>query len=321
MPASKKNSNIPYNKPKVLLVVGPTASGKTDFSLRIAGKIKSKTGKEIEIISADSRQVYKHIHIASAQPSKEELKKFKHYFINVNELDDIFNAGEFGAEGRKLIDKIFAKGNIPIVVGGSGLYIRSLIYGLFELDEEVSEEEHKKVRAGLYEKLEKQGLEKLIAELIKVDPVTLNAMPNVTERRVIRALEVYHLTGTPISLHRKNKIEINFEPLQFGLEWNRKALYDRINQRVEDMIEKGLIDEVKSLQKKGYHYKTHSSLNTVGIKEVFDYLEGIITYESMLELIKQNSRRYAKRQLTWFRSDKIIKWVKPGEIDEAVSYL
>lgn len=313
MPAHQPHSV----KPKVIVVVGPTASGKTGFSIQLAAQIKQKTGKDVEIISADSRQVYKHIPIATAQPFKEHLKLVKHHFINTNELDDIFNAGDFGSEGRELIRKIFKKGNIPLVVGGSGLYISSLIFGLFESGDEASEEKQKQVRQDLYEMLERDGLGKLINELQKVDPVTLNAMPNVTERRVIRALEVYHSTGTPISVHRTKKIAIDFEPVQIGLNMDRKILYDRINKRVDEMIEQGIIDEVKSLQKKGYHYKTHSSLNTVGIKEVFDHLEGLITYDRMLELIKQNSRRYAKRQLTWFRKDKGITWI---DAEDAASY-
>lgn len=304
-------------KSKVIVIAGPTASGKTGFSIQLAEQIKRKTGKDVEIISADSRQVYKHIPIATAQPTKEQLKVFKHHFININELDDIFNAGEFGTKGRELIRKIFKKGNMPLVVGGSGLYISSLIYGLFESGDEASEEKQKLVRLDLYNRLEQDGLDKLITELKKVDPATLNAMPNVTERRVIRALEVYHSTGIPISVLRTNKIAIDFEPVQIGLNMDRKVLYDKINKRVDVMIEQGLIDEVKSLQKNGYHYKTHSSLNTVGIKEVFDHLEGLITYERMLELIKQNSRRYAKRQLTWFRKDEGITWI---DAEEAASY-
>lgn len=306
------------NKPKVIVITGPTGSGKTAYSLTLAENIQNDTGKTVEIISADSRQVYKHIPIAAAQPGKKELKRFKHHFINTNELEDIFNAGDFGIQGRELIRKIFKKGNIPLVVGGSGLYIRSLVYGLFEMDDDdVSEETKKQVRAELYERLEKDGLEKLIDELKKADPVTLEAMPNVTERRVIRALEVYHATGIPISAHRANKIEIDFEAVQYALSTDRKELYERINNRVDKMIAEGLIDEVKALQKKGYHYKTQSSLNTVGVKEVFDFLEGTIAYERMVELIKQNSRRYAKRQLTWFRGDDNIRWI---ELDENTHY-
>lgn len=306
------------NKPKVIVITGPTGSGKTAYSLTLSENIQNETGKVVEIISADSRQVYKHIPIATAQPTTDELKQFKHHFINTNELDDIFNAGEFGIQGRELINKIFKKGNIPLIVGGSGLYIRSLVYGLFEMDDDISEETKKRVRDELYVRLEKDGLDKLIAELQKVDPVTLNDMPNVTERRVIRALEIYHATGIPISAHRANKIEIDFEAVQYALNMDRKVLYERINSRVGDMIEQGLVDEVKSLQKKGYHYKAYSSLNTVGIKEVFDYLEQTITYERMLELIKQNSRRYAKRQMTWFRGDKNIEWIDAGDTSKVL---
>jgi tRNA dimethylallyltransferase len=300
-------------KPQVYVIVGPTASGKTEFSIKTAENIASKTGKDVEIISADSRQVYKHIPIATAQPSKEDLKKFKHHFINAIELEEEFNAGDFGKKGRELVDKIFKKGNIPMVVGGSGLYISSLIYGLFEYDDFHDEaelkEKQKQIRAQLYDKLEKKGLEKLVSELKKVDADTVNSMPQVTERRVIRALEVYYITGVPISVHRSKKIKINFEPVQTGITMDRNVLYERINKRVELMIEQGLIEEVTALKQKGYHYKKQNSLNTVGIKEVYDHLAGEISYERMLELIKQNTRRFAKRQMTWFNRDKNIKWV------------
>ncbi len=299
--------------PKVFTIVGPTASGKTGFSIKIAEEIKSKTGKEVEIISADSRQVYKYIPIATAQPAKKELNKFKHHFINEIELNEEFNAGEFGKKGRKIINKILNEGKIPLIVGGSGLYISSLVYGLFDYDEFHDEEELRQkqadIRQKLYDKLEKHGLEKLINELKKVDKETINDMPQVTQRRVIRALEVYQLTGVPISVHRKRKIQINLEPLQIGISWNRNDLYNRINNRVDSMIEQGLLEEVKSLQKKGYHYKKYNSLNTVGVKEAFDYFDEVISYDRMLELIKQNTRRYAKRQLTWFNRDKNIEWV------------
>ena len=301
--------------PNVLAIVGPTASGKTGFSIKIAEEINLKTGNEVEIISADSRQVYKHIPIATAQPAKKELNKFKHHFINEIELNVEFNAGEFGKKGRKIVDKIFNEGKIPLIIGGSGLYISALVYGLFDYDEFHDEEELKQkqedIRQKLYDKLEKQGLEKLINELKKVDMETVNDMPQVTQRRVIRALEVFYLTGIPISVHRRKKIEINFNPVQIGINWNRSDLYSRINSRVDLMIEQGLLEEVKSLRKKGYHYNKYNSLNTVGVKEAFDYFDDVINYDRMLELIKQNTRRYAKRQLTWFNRDKNIEWVNP----------
>ncbi|MCI0449677.1 MAG: tRNA (adenosine(37)-N6)-dimethylallyltransferase MiaA [Chlorobi bacterium] len=306
-------------KPKVLTIVGPTASGKTEISIRAAEEIKLKSCKDVEIISADSRQVYKYIPIASAQPSKEQLKKFKHHFIASLELDEEFNAGEFGKKGRALVARIFENGKIPIIVGGSGLYISSLIYGLFDYDEPYSEHELKQkqkiIRKKLYDELENKGLAKLFSELKKADPQTADNMTHITERRVMRALEVYYATGLPVSFHRRKKVDIGFEAVQIGIDLNRGELYKRINNRVDSMIEKGLIGEVKKLKTKGFHYTKYNSLNTVGIKEVFDYLDGLISYERMAELIKQNTRRFAKRQLTWFRRYKDIKWVSYDSID------
>src|SRR4030095_10437254 len=262
-------------KPKVLVITGPTASGKTDISIKIAEEISSKTGKNVEIISADSRQVYKQIPIATAQPEKEQLRKFKHHFINELPLKAEFNAGEFGKKGRTVIDKVIKSGCIPVIVGGSGLYISSLVYGLFDYDElqdaDEMKQKQKKLREDLYSKMEKNGLDKLINELKKADPETVKNMPNVTARRVIRALEVYYLTGIPLSAMKKKKIEINFEPVQIGVNLERTELYEGINKRVDSMLEKGLIEEVKKLKAKGYHYKNYNSLNTVGVKEVFDH--------------------------------------------------
>jgi len=303
-------------KQKVLAIIGPTASGKTSLSVELAEKISNEFKKQVEIISADSRQVYKHIQIATAQPSKEILKKYKHYFINELELDEEFNAGEFGKKGREIINDIFANGKLPIIVGGSGLYIDSLINGLFDYDELANNKEFKQnqsvVRTKLYEDLNNFGMEKLTADLNKIDPDTASAMDHVTERRLIRALEVYYLTGIPISVHRSNKIKIDFEPVKIGISLKREELYERINRRTENMIEQGLIDEVNALKEKGYHYTTMNSLNTVGVKEVFDYLEGKLNLDDTVNLIKQNTRRFAKRQMTWFRRDKDIKWIEPN---------
>jgi tRNA dimethylallyltransferase len=311
-------------KPKVLAVIGPTASGKTALSLLLAGKLKSKFNKEVEIISADSRQVYKHIPITTAQPSAQELNLFKHHFINELELDEEFNAGEFGRKGRDLVRKIFAAGKIPVIVGGSGLYINSLIYGFFELDQGTAEQfilKQRNFRKELNERLEAEGLDALVNELKKVDPLTISNMKEISARRVIRALEVYYSTGLPISVQRKKKISIDFDPVLIGINHNREELYSRINDRTEIMISSGLIDEIRLLNEKELHYRTVNSLNTVGAKEVFDYLHGILTLDEMKDLIKQNTRRFAKRQLTWFRKDKNIAWLKPGvddfpELDE-----
>ncbi len=304
-------------KPKVIVITGPTASGKTSLALIIANNIKNKTGKDVEIISADSRQVYKHIPITTAQPTTEELNQFKHHFINELELTQKFNAGDFGTKARKLIDKIYAEGKIPVIAGGSGLYINSLVYGFFEIGSDDKQhkgqnpldEKFKEKRNEIYSVKVEKGFDHLLDELRKHDPDTFNKMKEVKERRVIRALEVFYVTGIPISVHQSQKIEINFEPEMYGIQLERSVLYNRINKRTDIMLSMGMIDEIESLKTQGYHYKTHNSLNTVGAKEVFDFLDGIISKERMAELIKQNTRRFAKRQLTWFRRDKNIKWI------------
>ena len=300
-------------EPKVIVITGPTASGKTALALNTAEKIELNTGKIVEIISADSRQVFKHIPITTAQPSTEELNRFKHHFVNTLELNEEFNAGDVGAEARTLIDRLFSEGRIPLVVGGSGLYINSLIYGFFEIgsDDKQLDEKFKTKREEIYKAKEEKGFEYLLAELKTHDPVTFDKMKEVKERRVIRALEVFYVTGIPISVHHKKKIKINFLADMYGIQMERSELYAGINNRTEVMLSNGMLEEIESLKSKGYHYKTHNSLNTVGAREIFDFLDGVTTKERMTELIKQNTRRFAKRQLTWFRRDVNIKWIGP----------
>lgn len=313
------------NKPKVIVITGPTASGKTSLVLKIAQNINNTTGKDVEIISADSRQVYKHIPITTAQPSLEELNQFKHHFINELKLTQEFNAGEFGTNARSLIDKIFKEDKIPVIVGGSGLYINSLVYGFFDFGtgdkqpkgQNPLDEKFKEKRDEIYKVKDDKGFDYLLGELQKHDPVTFNKMKEIKERRVIRALEVFYVTGIPISVHHQKKIEVNFESVMYGIQMERSELYDRINKRTELMLGEGMIEEIEALKAQGYHYKTHNSLNTVGAKEVFDYLDGTITKERMTELIKQNTRRFAKRQMTWFRRDENIKWIE----DESFEFL
>jgi tRNA dimethylallyltransferase len=293
-------------KRKVLAIVGPTASGKTKLSIIVAEKIGG------EIISADSRQVYRYMDIGTAKPSKEERERVKHYFIDELNPDEEFNAGVFGERGREIIEDIFSRGKVPIVVGGSGLYVKSLIDGFFEGPAGDWE-----LREILYRKAERLGKGALYEELKKVDPASAEKIHPNNLKRVIRALEVYYLTGKPISqLQSEMKPEINFETVQIGLNWDRKKLYKRIEERVDMMIEQGLIEEVKRLRELGYD-KNLNALQTVGYKEVFDYLDGIISYDRMIYLIKRNSRRYAKRQLTWFRQDKRIIWI---DVDERTDF-
>ena len=298
-------------KPKVIVITGPTASGKTALALKTAQNIQDKTGKEVEIISADSRQVYKHIPITTAQPTLEELSRFKHHFVNTLELEEEFNAGEFGSQARILIDKLFSEGKIPLVVGGSGLYVNSFVYGFFEIgsDDKQLTEKFKIKRDEIYKLKEEKGFDHLLDELKKHDEVTFARMKEVKERRVIRALEVFYVTGIPISQHQSHKIEINFDAEMYGIQMERSVLYERINKRTDVMLSSGMIEEIEALKDMSYHYKTHNSLNTVGAREIFDFLDGLITKERMTELIKQNTRRFAKRQLTWFRRDENIKWI------------
>jgi tRNA dimethylallyltransferase len=283
-------------KKVVLCIVGPTASGKSTLALLVA---KSLHG---EIISADSRQLYKHLDIGTAKPTKAQRRQVKHYFVDLLDPDEAFSAGEFGRKGRETIDDIFRRKRVPIVVGGSGLYVRSLIDGFFE-----GPSANNEVRRQLYKRLQDEGAAPLLAELRDIDPVSAARMLPSNTRRIVRGLEVYELTGIPLSKLQDQRIRIDFAPLMIGLQWDRKALYDRIDERVEAMLKDGLLDEVRNLLARGYSEATNS-LQTVGYQEAISHLEGKIDYETMVELIKRNTRRYAKRQLTWFRRDDRIQW-------------
>jgi len=228
----------------------------------------------------------------------------RHYFVDELMPDQDFNAGEFGTRGRKIIQEALDRKKTPIVVGGSGLYVRSLIDGLFEgpgADKPFRERMEARVEAG--EVLE------LIEELRQVDPAVAETADPTKPRRIIRALEIHHLTGTPISVHhRDHRISLAFTPIMFGLAWARKELYERIERRCDEMLANGFLQEVEELERMGYN-RLVNALNTVGYAEVFACRSGEISYEEMIRLFKQNSRRYAKRQLTWFRRDERIQWI------------
>lgn len=287
---------------KILVIVGPTASGKTDLAVKIGDLINT------EIISADSRQIYKHIPIASSVPSINDREKIVHHFVEEYELESDFNAGEFGKKGRIIIKDILLRNKLPLVAGGSGLYIRSLIDGFFE--QEIGD---KSIRENLNSELKINGKTYLYNKLIEVDPESAVKMDETKYRRVIRALEVFYSTGKKISEMQLKNIESDIEAVQVGLFCKREYLYERINKRVDNMISNGLLEEVKKLADTGYHYKTYNSLNTVGIKEVFKYFDTEISFNEMVELIKKNTRNYAKRQMTWFWKDKRIKWIEISE--------
>jgi tRNA dimethylallyltransferase len=291
--------------PTILVIVGPTASGKTHLALEIARHTSA------EIISADSRQVYQLLTIGTAKPSPDELKKVKHHFVDEILPDQHFSAGEFGIDGRKIIDKIVKQKKLPIVVGGTGLYVRSLVDGLF-----TGPGRKEDVREELEARLESEGANALLEELRRVDPEAAARMLPSNQRRVIRALEVYYATGKPISQHHdEHEHKKFFNPVFVGLQWERKKLYDRINFRVDRMLAAGFLDEVKRLLSLGYDDR-YNSLQTVGYKEAFAFLRKEINYERMVELMKQNTRRFAKRQLTWFRRDARVRWFDVGEESE-----
>jgi tRNA dimethylallyltransferase len=287
---------------KVIVIVGPTCSGKTKVGISLAQKLQT------EIISADSRQIYKTLTRGTAKPTTDELQLVKHHFIDFLQPDEVYNVSRFETDSLKVIDKLITQNKIPIVVGGSGLYIKALTEGIFnsvDADDEFREE--------LNEKREKFGNEYLYEELRKVDPQSASGMLPQNWKRVMRALEVYHLTGEPIWKFQKNyEREKDYEFIQFGLNWEREKLYGNIESRVDRMIADGLVDEVKNILSLGYS-KVLNSLNTVGYKEIISYLENEITLERAIELIKRNTRRYAKRQMTWFRITKEINWLTCNE--------
>lgn len=286
----------------VIVIAGPTCSGKTEVAISLAQKIDG------EIISADSRQVYKHLTIGTAKPSKEQLKKVSHHFIDELEPDVEFNASKFEVEAIEKIRRIFEIRKTPIVVGGSGLYIRALVDGIMN-----SVETDLDYRQELYEQREKFGNEFVYEQLKKVDSKSAEEMLPQNWKRVIRALEVFHLTGEPIWKHQSEfERNLDFKFVQFGLNWDRETLYRSIDARVEKMIQQGLVNEVKEILSLGFPKELYS-LNTVGYKEIISFLNDEISLERAAELIKRNTRRYAKKQFTWFRRDESINWLNMNE--------
>jgi tRNA dimethylallyltransferase len=287
--------NVPF-------IVGPTAIGKTRLALAISERMP------VEIISADSRQIYRYLNIGTAKPSKKELSKVKHHLIDFLRPDEYFSAGMFSRIGRKIVKQIVLRGNTALVVGGSGLYIAALVDGFFNLD--IRDE---KVRNSLRKRVLNEGVETLYRELKQIDPVLTEKIREKDKQRIIRALEVYLVTGQRLSqLQETQSTPADFNAVFYGLTAPRAYLYGNINQRVDHMINQGLLAEVADLKRKGYSTKLNS-LNTVGYKEVFQYMDNTVSYDDMLEAIKRNTRHYAKRQLTWFKRNSKIKWFTVDE--------
>ena len=289
-------------KPKVVVIVGPTASGKTAVSIELAKKING------EIISADSMQIYKYMDIGTAKPTLDEMQGIKHYMLDVVMPDETFNVAKYKSMAESAIEEILKKGKVPIIVGGTGLYVNTLVDGI-EFADVPGDEEY---RNELIEKGYREGAMSIYKELEKVDSESAKKIDPNNIRRVARALEIYKVTGkTKTQLDIESRKEVKYDYRLFGMEWDRETLYNRIDLRVDKMSEAGLIDEVRNVTEK---FKiSNTAVQGLGYKEVIEFLNGNISYEEMIEKLKLETRHYAKRQLTWFRRDKRIKWIKPDE--------
>ena len=294
-------------KKLLVFVVGPTAIGKTSTAIDLA------THFNTEIISCDSRQFYKEMNIGTAKPSPNEIKKIKHHLVGNISVNKNYNISEFTNDADNILKSLLDKKNIAILVGGSGLYIESLIFGIDQIPE-VSMD----LRNKLNNDLKNNGI-KFLQDLLKnIDPEISDKIDMKNPRRVIRALEICLTSKKKYSqiIDKTQKIP-KYDFLCIGLDCNRKELYEVINKRVDSMVANGLVSEVKSL----YRFRKNNALNTIGYKEIFDYLDGKDSLENCVEKIKVNSRRYAKRQLTWFRSKNYVKWFDKPNLEELINYI
>ncbi len=280
----------------VIIIVGPTAIGKTSLAIKLAKEIKA------EIISADSRQIFKGLDIGTAKPTMDEREQINHHFIDYILPAESFSAGAFGKAARTIIEKLRNENKNVVVAGGSGLYIQALLYGMVSF-----EKTDDKIRGQLKSRLKNEGLKNLYLELKEIDPELAVRLSENDTQRILRGLEVFQMCGEKLSAIQKNEeVRAAFPYVQIGLSGNRQKLYDEINKRVEQMFQAGLVDEVKKLIAAGYGET--NALNAVGYKEIVQLLNGKIDKDRAIELIQRNSRRYAKRQFTWFRKDENIKW-------------
>jgi tRNA dimethylallyltransferase len=292
---------VDHQTPKTLIVIaGPTASGKTAAAINLAKHYKTV------ILSADSRQFYREMSIGTAKPSWIELAEAKHYFIDSHSITESFSVGDFEKQALALLDELFHAHDVVILVGGSGLYIKALTEGFDDIPQANPE-----IREKLNKEFADKGIEWLQQKLQTVDPHYYAEVDLNNPQRIIRALEVYETTGQPFSSYRKAGINKRpFNILKIALDMPREVLYNRINQRVDIMIEQGLVAEAREL----IFHRHLNALNTVGYSELFDHFDGKISLEKAVDQIKQNTRHFAKRQLTWFRKDTSIHWLKPEDI-------
>ncbi len=291
----------------LVVVVGPTGSGKTSLSIDLAQHFAAP------IISTDSRQFYRGLPIGTAQPTAEELAAAEHHLIACRQINDEFNCGAYEKQALECLEELFTKRDIVIAVGGSGLYIKALCEGLDQLPE-VSDE----LRTELRERLSTDGMEPLLNELQSLDPIFYEQVDRQNPSRILRALEISKASGVPYSSLRSGaKQPRDFEIIKVGIDMPRDELYERINRRVDAMISQGLEAEARAV----YPHRALNALQTVGYRELFDYFDGQITREEAIELIKRNSRRYAKRQMTWFRRDQQITWFPSPNADAVINHL
>lgn len=293
---------------KFLIVIGgPTASGKTALSLKLA------THFQTEILSADSRQFFKEMEIGTAKPDAEELAVAPHHFINSRSIFEPYSVGDFERDALAFLEKFYQENDVAILVGGSGLYIRALCEGLDKFPPVSAA-----IKQQVIDDFDKNGIEFLQAELKDSDPDYYEEVDLSNAHRVIRALSVCRASGQPFSNFRKKDTDTRpFTPIYILTEVERPKLYDKINRRVDLMVEAGLIEEASNL----YQYKSLTSLQTVGYQEFFDFFDGKITQEEAIELVKRNSRRYAKRQMTWYRKDEHWQGFSPDNLEGIIRYV
>jgi tRNA dimethylallyltransferase len=295
------------NNKELIVISGPTAIGKTSLAIAIAKKLNT------EIISADSRQIYKELSIGTAVPSDGELEEVKHHFIQNISIFDYYNASKFEEEVNIVLENLFTKYDKVILCGGSGLYIDAVCKGIDFLP--VIDPE---VRNKIQQQFEKEGIESLLEDLLKLDPSSFEKIDLSNPKRIQKALEISTITGMPYSsfLTSTDK-KRNFRIKKIALDIKREELYDRINSRVESMVEKGLEEEARNM----YPHKSINALKTVGYKEFFEYFDGKMTLVDAITKIKSNTRNYARKQLTWFRRDKSVKWFHPTEFEGIINYI
>ncbi len=296
-------------KDTLVVVTGPTAVGKTELCLDIADHYG------IPIINADSRQIYKGLRIGTAAPTKDQLQKVKHYFVGTLELEDYYNASMYEQEVMSLLAEFFAGDgrHIALMTGGSMMYIDSVCNGIDDIPAVNAE-----TRELLKERLEREGLEKLCSELKVLDPEYYSIVDRKNTRRVIHGLEICYQTGKPYTYFRKKeKRQRPFNIIKIALNRPREELYGRINSRVDEMLHDGLLEEARAL----YSYRELNALNTVGYKEIFEYFDGSSSMGEAVERIKGNTRRYARKQLTWFKRDEKVRWFDPNDKNEIMNYI